>query len=140
MSSYPSFSQLSPAIQWHLVAAIAALVLGPLALWARKGSQLHRRAGYVWVLLMLATAGTSVFIRDFGLPNIAGYTPIHLLTVATFVGIGAALWAVARGNIAAHRSRMRQVYIGGCVVAGLFTLLPGRFLGQMLWGQTLGWL
>jgi uncharacterized membrane protein len=33
---------------------------------------------------------------------------------------------------------MRGLYIGGCVVAGLFTLLPGRFLGDMLWRHTLG--
>lgn len=25
--------------------------------------------------------------------------------------------------------------LGACVVAGLFTLLPGRDLGQRLWGQ-----
>ena len=30
--------------------------------------------------------------------------------------------------------RNRGIYIGGCVVAGLFTLLPGRFLGSLLWG------
>ena len=29
---------------------------------------------------------------------------------------------------------MTGLYIGACVVAGLFTLLPGRFLGSLLWG------
>ena len=28
---------------------------------------------------------------------------------------------------------MRGMYIGGCIVAGVFTLLPGRFLGRQLW-------
>lgn len=130
---------LSPAVQWHLAFALAALLLGPLALWARKGSALHKRAGYLWVLLMLGAAVSSVFIRDFRLPNLAGYTPIHLLTLLTFVGIGGALVAVAKGRIAAHRQAMRGVYIGGCLVAGAFALAPGRFLGQLLWGQTLGW-
>lgn len=32
---------------------------------------------------------------------------------------------------------MRSVYIGACVVAGLFTLVPGRYLGDLLW-QRLG--
>lgn len=39
----------------------------------------------------------------------------------------------------AYRRNMRALhYIGGCVVAGLFTLLPGRFLGDTLWRHTLG--
>ena len=29
---------------------------------------------------------------------------------------------------------MQRLYIGACVIAGLFTLLPGRFLGSLLWG------
>ena len=39
-----------------------------------------------------------------------------------------------RGNVDGHRKAMKGMYIGGCVVAGLFTLLPGRFLGSLLWG------
>jgi uncharacterized membrane protein len=37
------------------------------------------------------------------------------------------------GRIAAHRQSMRALYFGGCVVAGLFTLLPARLLGSQLW-------
>lgn len=139
MSALAQFQALPPAIQWHLASAVAALLLGPLALWSRKGGPLHRSAGYLWVLLMLTAATSSVFIRNRGGWNIAGFTPIHLLTVVTFVGVGAALAAVLRGRIAAHRRGMRQVYLGACVVAGLFTLLPGRLLGNLLWRDTLGW-
>lgn len=139
MNTAHSFQQLSPAIQVHVMAAIGALLLGPVALWARKGSPTHRRAGYLWVALMLATAITSLFIRDFGMPNLAGYTPIHLLTLLTFVGVGAGIVAAVQRRIAAHQKAMRSAYIGGCLVAGAFTLLPSRFLGQMLWHQTLGW-
>jgi uncharacterized membrane protein len=34
----------------------------------------------------------------------------------------------------AHRITMKSLYLGGCAVAGVFTLLPSRFLGQLLWG------
>jgi uncharacterized membrane protein len=129
---------LSPAIVVHLVFALGALVLGPFALFARKGSRLHRAAGYMWVTLMLGAAASSVFIRDFRLPNIAGYTPVHLLTLLTFAGIAGGLWYIARRNVAAHRSVMLNVYLGGCVGAGLFALLPHRFLGGLLWHQLVG--
>jgi uncharacterized membrane protein len=122
----------------HLVLAIGALLLGPLALYSRKGQTTHRTAGYVWVLLMLGTATSSLFIRDFRLPNLAGYTPIHLLTLLTFVAVGGGLWWVVHGRISAHRRAMRGAYFGGCIGAGVFTLLPGRYLGDLLWHHALG--
>jgi uncharacterized membrane protein len=33
---------------------------------------------------------------------------------------------------------MTRLYFGACVLAGIFTLLPGRFLGQLLWKHALG--
>lgn len=139
MSHPADLTHLSPAVQAHLLLALGALLLGPAALWSRKGTPGHRRLGYLWVLLMLGAAVSSLFIRDFRLPNVAGYTPIHLLVLLTFSGIGAGLWFVARRRIHAHQRAMRGTYIGGCLVAGLFTLLPGRFLGDLLWHHGLGW-
>ncbi len=133
-----SLSQLSPAIVIHLFMALAALLLGPFALRARKGSRWHRGAGYAWVTLMLGAALSSVFIRDFALPNIWGYTPIHILTLVTFAGVGGGLYFVARRRIAAHRKAMWSTYLGGCVAAGAFALMPNRFLGQLVWHQWLG--
>lgn len=133
-----SLTSLSPAISFHLIVALCAMVLGPFALTARKGSRLHRAAGYAWVTLMLAAAVSSLFIRDYRLPNIAGYTPIHLLTVMTFLGVGSGIWHVVHGRIAAHRFSMWSAYIGGCVVAGSFALLPHRYLGRLVWHHWLG--
>jgi hypothetical protein len=33
---------------------------------------------------------------------------------------------------------MWGVYLGACVTAGAFALLPGRFLGNLLWRDALG--
>ncbi|NVO05719.1 MAG: DUF2306 domain-containing protein [Rhodoferax sp.] len=136
--------QLTPTIAVHTTAALAALLTGPVALWARKGATtrpiLHRAFGYAWVTLMLLTATSALLIRDHGLPNLAGYTPIHLLVPYTLYGIVAAFWYLRRRNIAKHRQTMQQLYVGACLVAGAFTLLPGRLLGQLVWGQWLGWL
>lgn len=85
------------------------------------------------VLLMLATAISALFIRDFKLPNWAGFTPIHLLIPVTLGSLALSFWHLAHRRIAQHRSVMRKLYFGSCVVAGLFTLLPGRLLGNLLW-------
>jgi uncharacterized membrane protein len=140
---------LSPAIAIHLSAALGALVLGPVALWARRGHaagassqrpRLHRAAGYAWATLMLATAVSALFIRDYNLPNIAGYTLIHVFVPYTLGGLFMAFWYLYRGNIRAHRQNMLGLYFGACIGAGVFTLLPQRYLGQLVWGQWLGWL
>jgi uncharacterized membrane protein len=133
--------QLTPTIAIHMTAAIGALVIGPVALWARKGrlqrTVLHRAFGYAWVTLMLVTALSALFIRDYKLPNLAGYTPVHLLIPVTFVSLFGAFWFIARKNIAGHRKTMQGLYFGACIGAGAFTLLPNRFLGQLVWGQWL---
>ncbi|MBI2768908.1 MAG: DUF2306 domain-containing protein [Burkholderiales bacterium] len=130
--------QLTPLIAVHMTAALGAIVTGPVALWARKGREqhprLHRAFGYAWVTLMLVTAVSAIFIRDRTLPNIAGYTPIHVLVPVVLIGLFGAFWFLARGNIRGHRRVMQNLYIGACIVAGSFTLLPNRYLGQLVWG------
>jgi uncharacterized membrane protein len=134
--------QLTPVIAIHMTAALGALVTGPIALWARRGAaqrpRLHRAFGYAWVTLMLATAISALFIRDFSLPNIAGYTPIHLLVPVTLFGLFGAFWFLAKKNIVGHRKTMQRLYFQACIGAGVFTLLPSRYLGQLVWGQWLG--
>ena len=131
--------QLTPLIAIHMTAALLAVATGPVALWARRGAsqrpRLHRAFGYAWVTLMVVTAVSAIFIRDWTLPNLAGFTPIHLLIPVTLAGLFGAFWFLARGNIAGHRKTMQRLYFGACIVAGGFTLLPGRYLGGLLWGQ-----
>lgn len=134
--------QLTPLIAVHMTTALAAIATGPIALWARKGRtqhpRLHRAFGYAWVTLMLVAATSALFIRDFELPNIAGYTPIHLLIPVTFFMLFTAFRFLAHNNITGHRKTMQRLYLGACVVAGGFTLLPGRYLGHLVWSQWLG--
>lgn len=83
--------QLTPLIAVHMTAALTAVAVGPLALWARKGAtqrpKLHWAFGYAWVTMMLVTAVSAIFIRDFSLVNIAGYTPIHLFVPLTLYSL-----------------------------------------------------
>lgn len=130
---------ITPLIAIHMSAALAATAIGPVALWSRRQGashpRLHRAAGYAFVTLMVCAALSACFIRSHDLPNWGGYTPIHLLIPVALLSMGRSLWQLYRGNIAAHRKIMRGVYIGACIVAGLFTLMPGRYLGGLLWRQ-----
>ena len=131
--------QLTPTIAVHMSLALSAVAIGPWVLWTRLGAttrpQLHRALGYAWVTCMLGAALTGVFIRDFRLPNLLGYTPIHLFIPITCWSLYRAFRFLAVGNIPGHRKTMQWLYVNACIVAGAFTLLPGRFLGQRVWGQ-----
>ena len=122
-----------PLVFLHLVCALGALALGGWLLVGRKGSAAHRSGGWAWVLLMATAAISAAFIRDYRLPNLAGFTPIHGFVVIVAWQLPRAVAFARRGDIAAHRRAMRGLYQGGCLLAGIFTLLPGRFLGAMLW-------
>ena len=130
--------QMSPVIAIHLSAALAATVIGPFALWARRSRaerpRLHRAFGYAWVTLIVLAALSALFIRDFRLPNVGGYTPIHLLVPATFIGLALAFWRLARRDITGHRRAMLVTYVSACLVAGGFTLMPGRYLHGVVAG------
>lgn len=128
---------MTPTVVIHLTAITAATVLGPVALWARKGTRAHRAAGYAWVTLMLVAATASLFIRHPG-SGWHGFSWIHLLSVATFLLLGRSMWSVAHGRIREHRRTMQGLYIGGSLVAGAFALSPDRLLGTLLWGELLG--
>ena len=131
----------TPIVAMHLTAALLALCLGPFAIWARRGAtvrpRLHRVAGYVWVIVMVVAAVSAMFLRDYRLPNLWGYTPIHLFVVLTVVGLYKAFSALARRDIAGHRKAMQRLYYGACVGAGIFAMLPSRTLGHIVWHQWL---
>jgi uncharacterized membrane protein len=113
----------------HLVAALAALALGARVLAQRKGTPLHKALGRIWVVLMLVTAISSFWIRGNG-----SFSWIHGLSVFTLCALAGAIWFARTGRIAHHRKTMIGIYAGGLVVAGLFTLLPQRLLGRLVWG------
>jgi uncharacterized membrane protein len=127
----------SPLIAVHMTAAISATVIGPFAMWARLGMtkrpKLHRAFGYAWVTLMILTAVSAIFIRSGLGFNVYGFSPIHLLIPLTLGSLFFAFRSLSQGNIAAHKKSMISLYIQACLIAGFFTLVPGRFLGDLLW-------
>ena len=53
----------------------------------------------------------------------------------TLLSLAGAFRHLSRGNIVGHRGAMQALYVGACLIAGVFTLMPDRYLGKLLWGQ-----
>ena len=135
MSLRPFF-EASLAIQIHEIAALLAMALGAVVLWRRKGNAAHKYWGKIWVGLMMITALTSIFIHQIKLWG--DYSPIHLLTAMVLINIPWAVWLARRGKIQQHKKMMQGTYIGGMLVAGGLTFLPGRLNHEILFGASDG--
>ena len=119
-------------IQLHACAALAALVLGGIQLLRPKGSRAHRATGYVWVALMLLIAVSGLFIHEIRM--IGPFSPVHLLSLIILVTVPLAAYRARQGNIQGHRRAMLNIYWIALIGAGIFTMLPGRIMGQVLFG------
>lgn len=116
----------------HAMAALAAVLLGGMQLGLAKGTTLHVIMGRLWVGLLLFTAISSFFIHELRVWGV--FSPIHLLSVTTIFAAIYGVYCARAGKIARHRMIMAQLYVLALLVAGAFTLLPGRVMHQLLMG------
>ncbi len=121
----------APVLQIHIAAACVALVIGVVLLAGIKGNRLHRTLGWTWAVAMATVAISSIFIREI---NDGAFSYIHLLTGWTVIILPMALYAGRRHQVAAHRSRMTGLFVGALLIAGMFTLFPGRLLWRVFLG------
>lgn len=122
----------SPAIQIHAFAAIAAVVIGIVQFVRRKGTFSHRTFGWIWAVLMLTIAVTSFWINEIKLWG--PWSPIHLLSIFVLFNVPLAVWLARRHNVRAHRGWMIGIFAGALVIAGIFTLVPGRIMHAVIFG------
>ena len=123
-----------PAIQIHVAAALTALAIGIVLLIGVKGNRLHRTLGWTWVLAMATTAVSSFFIHRLNPGGPGGFSLIHLLSGWTVIALPMAVHAARRHRIADHRRAMTGMFVGGLIVAGAFTFLPGRLMWAIFFG------
>jgi uncharacterized membrane protein len=88
-------------------------------------------------MLMLVAATASIFINEIRL--IGPFSPIHLFTVITYAGLAHGIVAIRRGDVHTHRATMQALYFLALLLAGAFTLLPGRRMHDVLLGAGAGW-
>lgn len=122
-----------PPIPWHAFAAFAALAIGGAQLALPKGTPRHRVLGYAWAALMLLVVISSFWIQEMRL--IGPFSPIHLLSILVLVTVPLAVWHAHNHKITAHRGAMIKLYVFALIGAGIFTLLPGRIMHAVVFGQ-----
>lgn len=126
----PRGSENTPwALAIHVGTVVPALFLGAPILLMKKGTALHKALGRIWATLMMTTAISSFWLT--GLTG--GVGPIHIFSVVTLVSIPWAIYNIRKGNIIAHQRAMTGPYIG-LFIAGLFSFLPGRLMGNLAFG------
>ena len=119
-------------VQVHAFAAMAAFVLGVVQFSAPKGTLPHRTLGYLWVGLMLMVAASSFWIQ--GMRQWHGFSAIHLLSIWVLVLLPLAVLAARQHRVSAHSKTMIGLFAGALIIAGGFTLLPGRIMHSVVFG------
>lgn len=133
MSLAPLFSA-APQIIAHALAALAALGLGAAQVILPKGTAPHRVMGCAWVLLMALVALSSFWIHT--LCQIGPFSLIHGLSLLTLVLLPVAVVHARRHHVNRHKRAMLLLFAGALVVAGFFTLLPGRIMHDVAFGTS----
>ena len=129
MNLIPLLTASAP-IQIHLALALLALGLGTTVLMLKKGTAQHKTIGMIWSMVMYGTALSSFAVTSL-LPG--HFSPIHILSLITLATLPLAILARRRGDIKGQ-ARIMSANYAGLLIAGLFTLIPGRLLGQVVFG------
>ncbi len=117
------------AVIVHLCTVLLALPLGIAQLVLPKGTLRHRAMGYLWCALMTVTAIVSFTVHTI---NPGGVDPIHIFSVITLISVPMIIYFGRTGRVAQHQRTVLSLMVGALVIAGLFTFLPGRALGQLV--------
>ena len=123
----------SLAIQLHAFAAMSAFVLGLVQFAAPKGTLPHRTVGFVWLALMLTVAISSFWIHS--IRWVGPFGPIHLLSIYVLFMVPLAVYYARKHKIRGHAKTVIGMFIGGLVIAGLFTFVPGRIMHAVAFGN-----
>lgn len=125
------FFEAPIVIQVHAVAAILSLAIGLLQFFGPKGTLPHRTLGFAFVIGMVVTASTAIFIRQI---NDGNFSPIHLFVPLTFLGLyGLVRHAMAHRGMR-HGKDARGLLFGALLIPGVLAFLPGRLMWMVVFG------
>ena len=122
--------RIHPIVILHMSAAFAALGIGTALMIGVKGTTAHRTLGYAWSACMLFTAISSFWIRG----NHGALSFIHFLSGWTTLAVPLGIAFIRRKQVRRHARMMTSVFVGGLLIAGALTFLPGRLMFTLFFG------
>tara|TARA_Y100000389_G_scaffold119435_1_gene116598 strand:+ start:572 stop:958 length:387 start_codon:yes stop_codon:yes gene_type:complete len=122
----------------HAALALLAIPLGLYIFIKKKGTKNHKILGRTWVIVLIIVSLTAIFIQTI---NPEQYSLIHLLIPYTIGSLIYSIWNIKKFKKTkierykiAHMHSMIGVYIGALLIASAFTLMPGRFFHEIIFG------
>ena len=122
----------------HVALALLAIPLGLYIFVNKKGTKNHRILERIWVTVLIIVSLTAVFIQTI---TPGQYSLIHLLIPYTIGSLIYSIWNIRKFKKTKiesykikHMHSMIGVYIGALLIAGAFTLMPGRFFHEIIFG------
>jgi uncharacterized membrane protein len=79
----------------------------------------------------------TVVVTSFGIHEMrtwGSWSSIHLLSVFTAVMLPVGVTHARRHRVKQHRATMIWLFVGALIVAGIFTLRPGRIMHDVVFG------
>ncbi len=122
----------------HATLALLAVPLGFYIFLTKKGTKQHKMLGRIWVIFLIIVSLTAILIQTI---NPGQYSWIHLLIPFTLVSLIYSIWNIKKYKKTkierykySHMYSMIGIYVGALLIAGAFTLMPGRFFHHILFG------
>ncbi|WP_420388304.1 DUF2306 domain-containing protein [Roseivirga sp.] len=119
---------------FHLAMALLAMIIGPVVLWFPKGTRLHKRLGYFYVLSMFLLNASAFMIYSLqGRPSI-----FHLFALISLI----TLWAGIFPAMKKQKKKgwyKRHYYFMSWSVVGLYCAFWSETGTRLLEGQHFWW-
>ena len=124
---------LAAPVLWqvHAFIALFAFLLGCTQFALPKGTMPHRVMGYVWVACMAVIA-----LSSFGIQGLrpGAYSFVHIISLATLLALPVGVLQARRRRVRQHAIAMISLFVGALLIAGAFTLVPGRIMHRVVFG------
>lgn len=119
----------------HIITVVPCIFMGAYIFISKKGTARHKLIGKTYMLLMVITALLTLLLpARVGPQFLSHFGFIHLFSILTLYSVPTAIMAIRKGNVRRHKIKLTLLYIGAILIAGGFTLAPGRYLHGVFFG------
>lgn len=120
-------------IQFHVILALYCILSGPFAVFRKCRDRAHKIIGHSSVLAMSLVSFSSFWIQEIKV--FGPFSPIHILSLATLIVLYQGVRLVHQRRFSEHSRQMKMLYLFSLCLPGLFTLLPGRRMSDVLFAD-----